>query len=883
MSSMFIECTSRDNKPRNEPANTNAGRPMEGSGISKNLANVSSDVPVDETISFQVTACKRQEGGLKRASAETLVTDTSDIEASTSTALSCRNISSNSLLDRRQPLVTDNSVSRSSCKRKPALPKKRPSTMQEPVIISAETGEAVDDDTTLTEDSVCSSGNVIAGKDCRFGIENNNMKGKTAESADFCKGGTDLQRLLSTTEKCIPPNLCGATDAANILHCDSELLNGEIKVEHWETSSISSTSDALMIDTRSNSLSSLEDVNGKQQSVESSVITDIIDYVDSTEHNMGSSKALHGPVDIQLTENSPSQTDSSVDRTNKYQEATDTKICKLSEQFVDQRNGSNISNLNDVLILNAAVNSFLWANAAAGTDGANAFITPEMLASLSAAGLSPSLSVPCASNLTDKPYDRVLLKTASLSPNGSAMSMKHELLINNAHSTATDSLHQRTAFDLAEHVAPKLVPEPAEYVDVCEVLSPQYETLKPLMPLQPTSANEAMLPACGTLLFNQRAELVTKASPYYTNDGLMSVDQQQSANMLLLEAAAAATAAGTIRDLLGITSTNGNDATAIDVMNSPKPKLSAVPSTSATAEIVATSTPNIFFNDDHNGISKKHDQRLGDHSSLNGRTASAGENANMVDLGDPKRQSNKAVKCKISDIKLSVKRRANEETLSSAARAITKEEKIDLDELENFAQTFKKQRIKFGFTQGDVGLALGRRYGTDFSQTTISRFEALNLSFKNMCKLRPLLKEWLEDAEAALANGATISDLLDAPSKEPIPQYPTSVIHLPLNNNKPSSLMSVNASSGNKMPCDELPSPNGSTVCSSGAGGGVPLKKRRKRTNLDLAQRSALDAYFDMNPRPDHDRMAEIAELVGLDRDVVRVWFCNRRQKLRKE
>lgn len=75
-----------------------------------------------------------------------------------------------------------------------------------------------------------------------------------------------------------------------------------------------------------------------------------------------------------------------------------------------------------------------------------------------------------------------------------------------------------------------------------------------------------------------------------------------------------------------------------------------------------------------------------------------------------------------------------------------------------------------GFTQGDVGLALGRRYGTDFSQTTISRFEALNLSFKNMCKLRPLLKEWLEDAEAALANGATISDLLDAPSKETTPQ-----------------------------------------------------------------------------------------------------------------
>ncbi|CAG9534048.1 unnamed protein product [Cercopithifilaria johnstoni] len=360
--------------------------------------------------------------------------------------------------------------------------------------------------------------------------------------------------------------------------------------------------------------------------------------------------------------------------------------------------------------------------------------------------------------------------------------------------------------------------------------------------------------------------------------GLLSVDQQQNANMLLLEAAAAATAAGTIRDLLGITSTNGSDVTAADIMSSQKPKLSAVPSTSATAEIVATSSPNIFFNDDDDAISKKHDRHLGDRSSLNGRATSAGEN-----LGDAKRQPNKAVRCKISDVKLNVKRRANEETLSNAARAITKEEKIDLDELENFAQTFKKQRIKFGFTQGDVGLALGRRYGTDFSQTTISRFEALNLSFKNMCKLRPLLKEWLEDAEAALANGATISDLLDPPSKEPTPQYPTSVIHLPLNNNKQSSVVNISASSCNRMPSDESPSPNGSIVCSSGVGGNIPLKKRRKRTNLDLAQRSALDAYFDMNPRPDHDRMAEIAELVGLDRDVVRVWFCNRRQKFRKE
>ena len=65
-----------------------------------------------------------------------------------------------------------------------------------------------------------------------------------------------------------------------------------------------------------------------------------------------------------------------------------------------------------------------------------------------------------------------------------------------------------------------------------------------------------------------------------------------------------------------------------------------------------------------------------------------------------------------------------------------------------------------GYTQGDVGLAMGKLYGNDFSQTTISRFEALNLSFKNMCKLKPLLAKWLEVCNAPriascliLANG----------------------------------------------------------------------------------------------------------------------------------
>jgi len=70
------------------------------------------------------------------------------------------------------------------------------------------------------------------------------------------------------------------------------------------------------------------------------------------------------------------------------------------------------------------------------------------------------------------------------------------------------------------------------------------------------------------------------------------------------------------------------------------------------------------------------------------------------------------------------------------------------DDLEVFARQFKQRRIKLGFTQADVGLALGTLYGNVFSQTTICRFEALQLSFKNMCKLKPLLSRWLDEADA---------------------------------------------------------------------------------------------------------------------------------------
>ncbi|XP_042278852.1 POU domain, class 2, transcription factor 2 isoform X6 [Thunnus albacares] len=157
------------------------------------------------------------------------------------------------------------------------------------------------------------------------------------------------------------------------------------------------------------------------------------------------------------------------------------------------------------------------------------------------------------------------------------------------------------------------------------------------------------------------------------------------------------------------------------------------------------------------------------------------------------------------------------------------EEPSDLEELEQFARTFKQRRIKLGFTQGDVGLAMGKLYGNDFSQTTISRFEALNLSFKNMCKLKPLLEKWLNDAET----------------------------------------MSIDST---------LPSPSSLSSPSLGFDG-IPGRRRKKRTSIETNVRVALERAFLTNQKPTSEEILLIAEQLNMEKEVIRVWFCNRRQK----
>ena len=141
----------------------------------------------------------------------------------------------------------------------------------------------------------------------------------------------------------------------------------------------------------------------------------------------------------------------------------------------------------------------------------------------------------------------------------------------------------------------------------------------------------------------------------------------------------------------------------------------------------------------------------------------------------------------------------------------------EVQDLEEFARTFKLRRIKLGYTQTNVGQALAEVHGTDFSQTTICRFENLQLSYKNAQKLKPILEKWLEEAE-----------------KQGVQQK------------------------------EEEQSPE---------------RRRKRRTSIGVGAKETLERHFLTQPKPSSSEISKVADALNLDKEVVRVWFCNRRQR----
>ena len=141
-------------------------------------------------------------------------------------------------------------------------------------------------------------------------------------------------------------------------------------------------------------------------------------------------------------------------------------------------------------------------------------------------------------------------------------------------------------------------------------------------------------------------------------------------------------------------------------------------------------------------------------------------------------------------------------------------------ELKAFAEEFKNKRIRLGFTQGAVGQSLADKGYSNFAQSTISRFEQMQLSPTNAAAIKLVLEKWLQETENPEAA------------------------------HSPSSSSPMMAS-----------------------------RKRKRRAVFTPQTKTTLETYFKQNPRPNRHIIESVANELDLLPEEVRVWFCNKRQK----
>lgn len=149
---------------------------------------------------------------------------------------------------------------------------------------------------------------------------------------------------------------------------------------------------------------------------------------------------------------------------------------------------------------------------------------------------------------------------------------------------------------------------------------------------------------------------------------------------------------------------------------------------------------------------------------------------------------------------------------------------INLDEIKEFAKQFKIRRLSLGLTQTQVGQALSATEGPAYSQSAICRFEKLDITPKSAQKIKPVLERWMQEAEERYKNG--IQNLTDFIGSE-------------------------------------------------------PSKKRKRRTSFTPQALEVLNNFFERNTHPSGAEMTELSDKLNYDREVIRVWFCNKRQALK--
>ncbi|XP_019889389.1 POU domain, class 6, transcription factor 1 isoform X3 [Ooceraea biroi] len=169
----------------------------------------------------------------------------------------------------------------------------------------------------------------------------------------------------------------------------------------------------------------------------------------------------------------------------------------------------------------------------------------------------------------------------------------------------------------------------------------------------------------------------------------------------------------------------------------------------------------------------------------------------------------------------------NQPTINEATNNVV--DGINLDEIKEFAKVFKLRRLSLGLTQTQVGQALSVTEGPAYSQSAICRFEKLDITPKSAQKIKPVLERWMKEAEESESDS----------------RYKSGVNHL-------TDFIGVE-----------------------------PSKKRKRRTSFTPQALELLNAHFDRNTHPTGNEITTLAHRLGYDREVIRIWFCNKRQALK--
>jgi POU domain transcription factor, class 6 len=154
---------------------------------------------------------------------------------------------------------------------------------------------------------------------------------------------------------------------------------------------------------------------------------------------------------------------------------------------------------------------------------------------------------------------------------------------------------------------------------------------------------------------------------------------------------------------------------------------------------------------------------------------------------------------------------------------------VNLDEIREFAKVFKLRRLALGLTQTQVGQALSATKGPAYSQSAICRFEKLDITPKSAAKIKPVLEKWMQEAELKYADR--------------------------LKNGTPQNFADLLGSESSK--------------------------KRKRRTSFTPQALEVLSDAFDKNTHPSGTDMTILSNKLNYDREVIRVWFCNKRQALK--